>query len=154
MPADVAVQPLVFLSIYYSMTLPAIPFLHLYGVGVLVVWFSTALGHLMSLLIPPATSLLATISLLMVGGWVEVGGWGVWGWGPPHPGGTQRRWTAMAAWALLCAGVCQALLQAVSAPAQPPAGGAMLLLEPIPPYTPTSSCPPSCLRSRAACSMA
>jgi hypothetical protein len=36
-------------------------------VGVAVVWFCSALGHLMSLLIPPATSLLATMALLMVG---------------------------------------------------------------------------------------
>jgi hypothetical protein len=62
------VQPLVFLSIYYSMTLPAIPFLQLYGVGTLVAWFATGVGHLMSLVVPPNSSLLATMSLLMVGG--------------------------------------------------------------------------------------
>ena len=41
-----AVQPLVFLAIYSSMTLPTVPFVQLYGVGVLVVWYCTSLGTL------------------------------------------------------------------------------------------------------------
>lgn len=64
--ADVFIQPLVFLAIYYSLTLPAIPFLELYGVGVLVVWYCSSLGTLLSLLAPPSSSLLATVALIMV----------------------------------------------------------------------------------------
>ena len=79
-PADVAVQPLVFLAIYYSFTLPALPFVQLYGVGVLVVWYCSSWGTLMSLVAPPSSSLIATVAVLMVswqwGGWQgSDGGW-------------------------------------------------------------------------------
>lgn len=66
-PADVAIQPAVFLSIYASMTLPAMPWSQLYGVGVLVAWYCTSLGALMSLVVAPSSSLMATVALLMVG---------------------------------------------------------------------------------------
>lgn len=78
-----AVQPLVFLSIYYSMTLPALPFVQLYGVGVLVVWYCTSAGTLLSLVAPPSSALMATAALLMVGGV------GVWGGGGDVCGGAS-----------------------------------------------------------------
>ncbi|PRW59962.1 white-brown complex 30 [Chlorella sorokiniana] len=65
---DVAVLPLVFLAIYSSMTLPTVPFVQLYGVGVLVVWYCTSLGTLMSVLAPPSSSLMATAALLLIAG--------------------------------------------------------------------------------------
>lgn len=65
---DVALQPAVFLSVYASMTLPAMPWGQLYGVGVLVCWFCTSLGALVSLLAPPSSSLMATVALLMIMG--------------------------------------------------------------------------------------
>lgn len=61
-----ALQPAVFLSVYASMTLPAMPWGQLYGVGVLVCWFCTSLGALASLLAPPSNSLMATVAVLMV----------------------------------------------------------------------------------------
>lgn len=48
------------------MTLPAIPFAQLYGVGVLVAWYCSSLGTLMSVLAPPSSALIATVSLLLV----------------------------------------------------------------------------------------
>ena len=65
-PADVLVQPLLFLSIYSSMTLPAAPFLRLYAVGVLVCFYCTSAGTLLSLVAPPSSALMATTALLMV----------------------------------------------------------------------------------------
>ena len=66
--ADVAVQPLVFLSVYYSLTLPAMPFVQLYGVGVLVVWYTASLGALVSLLVTPSSALISVVAILMVRG--------------------------------------------------------------------------------------
>ncbi|KAL4458314.1 hypothetical protein ABPG75_013179 [Micractinium tetrahymenae] len=65
---DVVLQPAVFLSVYASMTLPAMPWGQLFGVGVLVCWFCTSLGALVSLLAPPSSSLMATVALLMIMG--------------------------------------------------------------------------------------
>ena len=71
-----AVQPLVFLSIYYSFTLPALPFVQLYGVGVLVVWYCSSWGTLMSVVAPPSSSLIATVAVLMVSWGLGGGGQG------------------------------------------------------------------------------
>lgn len=65
---DVLVQPLLFLSIYSSMTLPAAPFLHLYAVGVLVCLYCTSAGTLLSLVAPPSSALMATTGLLLIMG--------------------------------------------------------------------------------------
>ncbi len=61
-----ALQPLTFLSIYYSLTLPALPFAQLYAVGVLVVWWCSSLGTLVSVLAPSSSALIATVALVMV----------------------------------------------------------------------------------------
>lgn len=69
---DVGLQPLVFLSVYYSLTLPAISFAQLYLVGVLVVWYCSSMGCLVSILISPANSLVTAVAIVMVtGGFVN-----------------------------------------------------------------------------------
>lgn len=66
---DVAIYPLVFLSIYQSMTLPATPFSTLYIVGLLVVWWTTSAGCLVSILIRnPSNALVAAVAVVMISG--------------------------------------------------------------------------------------
>ena len=66
---DVALHPLVFLSIYQSMTLPAIPFATHYLIGVLVVWWTSSAGCLISILVgQPANALVAAVAVVMIAG--------------------------------------------------------------------------------------
>jgi len=66
---DVAIQPLVFLSIYQSMTLPSIPFAMHYLIGMLVVWWCSSAGCLISVLISqPANALVAAVAIVMIAG--------------------------------------------------------------------------------------
>eukprot|EP00887_Chlorella_sp_A99_P006238 scaffold3.g6238.t1 len=63
---DVLLQPAVFLSVYCALVLPAIPWLSLYVVGVLVVWYASSLGCLLSVLVSPSNSLVAAVAFTMV----------------------------------------------------------------------------------------
>ena len=66
---DVALQPLVFLAIYWSMTLPTIPFGFHYLVGVLVVWWCSSAGCLISVLVgQQANALVAAVAVVMIAG--------------------------------------------------------------------------------------
>lgn len=63
---DVGLQPLVFLSIYYFMTLPAINFFNYYLIGVLVVWYCSSLGCLISVVVSPQNALVTAVSIIML----------------------------------------------------------------------------------------
>lgn len=66
---DVALQPLVFLSIYQSMTLPTLPFAMHYLIGMLVVWWTSSAGCLISILAgQQATALIASVTVVLVTG--------------------------------------------------------------------------------------
>ncbi|KAL6769007.1 hypothetical protein ACKKBF_B17105 [Auxenochlorella protothecoides x Auxenochlorella symbiontica] len=69
---DVFIQPLVFLSVYYSMTIPSISFGLLYVIGVLVVFWCASLGCLMSIIMGNNSALVASVAILMViGGFIN-----------------------------------------------------------------------------------
>lgn len=70
---DVALHPLVFLAIYTSMTLPAISLGMYYLVAVLVVWWTSSAGCLISVLVNnSANALVATVILVMIcGGFIN-----------------------------------------------------------------------------------
>lgn len=70
---DVAIYPLVFLSIYQSMTLPAMPFSTFYIVGFLAVWWTTSAGCLVSILIRnTSNALVAAVAVVMIfGGFIN-----------------------------------------------------------------------------------
>lgn len=63
---DVALQPLVFLSIYTSLTLPILSFAQYYLVGVLVVWYCSSIGCLVSILVPPNNALVSAVALIII----------------------------------------------------------------------------------------
>jgi ABC-type multidrug transport system ATPase subunit len=66
---DVAIYPLVFVAIYQSMTLPSTPFLTYYIVGLLVVWWTTSAGCLISILVGnPSSALVAAVAVVMISG--------------------------------------------------------------------------------------
>jgi len=66
---DIAIQPLIFLSIYQSMTLPTISFGIHYIVGLLVVWWTTSAGCLMSVLVgQQSNALVAAVAFVMITG--------------------------------------------------------------------------------------
>jgi hypothetical protein len=66
---DVALQPLVFMSIYQSMTLPNIHLGLHYLVGLLVVWWCSSAGCLISVLVgQPGNALVAAVAVVMVAG--------------------------------------------------------------------------------------
>lgn len=66
---DIAIQPLIFLSIYQSMTLPSISFATNYLVGVLVVWWTTSAGCLFSVLVGrQSNALVAAVAFVMITG--------------------------------------------------------------------------------------
>ena len=48
------------------MTLPAIPFLQLYAVGVLATFYCSSLATLMSVIVPPSSSLVAAVAAVMI----------------------------------------------------------------------------------------
>ncbi|GAB4822174.1 hypothetical protein N2152v2_009220 [Parachlorella kessleri] len=69
---DITIQPLIFLAAYYSLTLPSIAFSQLYLAGLLVTWYCSSLGCLMSVVLRPANALVATIVVaLMLGGFLN-----------------------------------------------------------------------------------
>jgi hypothetical protein len=66
---DCALQPLVFLAVYQSMTLPAIPFATHYALGLLVTFWCASAGCLMSVLVgSQANALVAAVAVVMVAG--------------------------------------------------------------------------------------
>lgn len=66
---DIAIYPLVFLSIYQSMTVPVVPFYLHYLIGFLVVWWTSSAGCLVSVLVgQPANALVAAVAVVMITG--------------------------------------------------------------------------------------
>ncbi|KAL4536815.1 hypothetical protein Ndes2526A_g06320 [Nannochloris sp. 'desiccata'] len=66
---DVALHPLVFLAIYTSMTLPSISLGMYYLVGLLVVWWTSSAGCLISVLVNnSANALVASVAVVMIAG--------------------------------------------------------------------------------------
>eukprot|EP00884_Botryococcus_braunii_P009425 jgi/Botrbrau1/18484/Bobra.0072s0064.1 len=62
------VQPAIFLSVYYTLTLPEIHFLDYYVVAVLVVWYTSGLAYLCSILMAHQNAQIAAVSATVVCG--------------------------------------------------------------------------------------
>ena len=66
---DIVLNPLVFLSIYTSLTLPAISLKMYYLIGMLVVWWTSSAGCLISVLVNnPSSALVASVAVVMISG--------------------------------------------------------------------------------------
>jgi len=63
---DITVQPAIFMSLYYTLTLPEIDFVHYYIVAWLVAWYSSGLGYLASVAMAPQNSMVAAATSIMV----------------------------------------------------------------------------------------
>ncbi len=70
---DIAIHPLIFFAIYTSMTLPSISFGQYYFIGVLVVWWTTSAGTLISVIVPDQSNALvaAVAFVLITGGFIN-----------------------------------------------------------------------------------
>ena len=70
---DVTIQPLIFIAIYDSMTLPPISFGMYYLIALLVVWWTTSAGTLISVLISDQSNALvaAVAFVLITGGFIN-----------------------------------------------------------------------------------
>ncbi|KAL0020410.1 hypothetical protein WJX77_000240 [Trebouxia sp. C0004] len=65
---DILVQPAIFMSLYYTLTLPEIKFVDYYIVAVLVTWYTSGLGYLMSVVMAPQNSMVAAVAVCMIVG--------------------------------------------------------------------------------------
>ncbi|KAK9803611.1 hypothetical protein WJX72_004863 [[Myrmecia] bisecta] len=65
---DVLAQPAIFMSLYYTLTLPEIAFVDYYTVSLLVVWYTTGLGYLLSVVMAPQNSMVAVVAVTLVFG--------------------------------------------------------------------------------------
>lgn len=65
---DIVVQPAIFMSLYYTLTLPEIKFMDYYTVAVLVTWYTSGLGYLMSVVMAPQNSMVAAVAVCMIVG--------------------------------------------------------------------------------------
>ena len=66
---DIAIQPLIFIAIYDSMTLPSISFGMYYLIALLVVWWTTSAGTLISVLVSDrSNSLVAAVAFVLITG--------------------------------------------------------------------------------------
>ena len=70
---DIAIQPLIFFAIYDSMTLPSITFGTYYLIGLLVVWWTTSAGTLISVIVADQSNALvaAVAFVLITGGFIN-----------------------------------------------------------------------------------
>ncbi|KAL0037315.1 hypothetical protein WJX79_001603 [Trebouxia sp. C0005] len=65
---DILVQPAIFMSLYYTLTLPEIKFVDYYIVAVLVTWYTSGLGYLVSVVMAPQNSMVAAVAVCMIVG--------------------------------------------------------------------------------------
>ena len=66
---DISIQPLIFFAIYTSMTLPSITFGTYYLIGVLVVWWTTSAGTLISVIVGrQSNALVAAVAFVLITG--------------------------------------------------------------------------------------
>jgi hypothetical protein len=63
---DITVQPAIFMSLYYTLTLPEIDFVNYYVVAWLVAWYSSGLGYWASVAMAPQNSMVAAATSIMV----------------------------------------------------------------------------------------
>lgn len=70
---DITIQPLIFIAIYDSMTLPSISFGMYYLIALLVVWWTTSAGTLISVLVSDQSNALvaAVAFVLITGGFIN-----------------------------------------------------------------------------------
>ncbi|KAK9908170.1 hypothetical protein WJX75_003729 [Coccomyxa subellipsoidea] len=63
---DIVVQPAIFMSVYYTLTLPEIKFINYYIISLGVVWYTSGLGYVMSVMLEQQNSMVASVAVCLV----------------------------------------------------------------------------------------
>ncbi|BDA44911.1 probable broad substrate specificity ATP-binding cassette transporter at N-terminal half [Coccomyxa sp. Obi] len=63
---DIVVQPAIFMSVYYTLTLPEIKFINYYIISLGVTWYTSGLGYVMSVMLEQQNSMVASVAVCLV----------------------------------------------------------------------------------------